>query len=155
MSATTSPETFDPDQASPAAIAYREQLSQVESALQFSADVNAPAPHKKDDSRVAARKKITGRARIAVDSQIIAAGKLVDISMTGLCLLGEDPIPAKKVVMLEIDSFSGGRRFVIVVRAIMVYSILVGGRGQKYGFHFGPLDDKATRSLGELLEVLG
>lgn len=155
MSTATSLEEFDAEQASPAAIAFREQMAQVESALQTPLSTNIPPLPKKDDSRIAVRKKLTGRVRMAVDSQIIATGKLFDISMTGLSLLSEDPIPAKKVVMLEIDSFSGGKRFVIVVRAIMVYSILVGGRGQKFGFQFGPLDEKATRSLGELIEILG
>ena len=154
MSTVTSPLNFDPEQASPAAISYREQLAQVESALDLGKLV-APLAPKKEDPRVATRKKLTGRARVALDSQIITSGKLVDISLTGVSLLCEDPVPAKKVVMLEIDSYSGGKRFVIVFKAVMVYSILVGGSGQKFGFQFGPLDEKSARALGELLEILG
>ena len=133
--------------------AFHEKLAQVEASLQAMTPAATP-PLRTDEIRISPRKKLTGKVRIAIDNKLIASGKLLDISTTGVSILSDDQIPARKVFMLEIDSFSGGRRHLMVVRAIVVYSILVGGRGQKFGIQFGQLEPKATQTLGDLLEML-
>ena len=54
------------------------------------------------DARTAVRKKVTGRARLALHgSSVTLSGKMMDISTTGACVLMEDLLPPKKLCQLS------------------------------------------------------
>ena len=105
------------------------------------------------DARAAVRKRFPGKARISGDaSGRFVSGKIFDVSMTGASVVIDDVLPWKKVVKLEIDIFHNGKRFVFMVQAVLVYSVLVSGSGYKFGFQFGPPTPEASKTLGALME---
>ena len=147
---------------SPAAQAFKEQLAKEESAAggvgdeRISASVTAPgtfqAPPGSRDGRAADRKKVNGRAKLALGSALVCNARMVDVSSTGACVTVEDLIPGKKVYNLEFDIFHNGRRYLFAVQGVPVYSVLVSGKGYKVGFQFGPRSPETAKALGDLME---
>lgn len=104
------------------------------------------------DARIAERKKVSGRARAVFTGGNQRAGKMVDLSASGACVLMEDPIPVKQTCTLECDVFQNGVRQVFNVSAVTVYGVLASGQGYKVGFHFGPPNVAASNAISALLK---
>lgn len=140
--------------------AYREELARqgksVESALEDLSAATAtkpPAPKPPGEARAAERKKVNGRARVVVAGAGAGAvmGKMVDISLTGACVMLDDMFPSKKNCVLEFDIFHGGQRHLFSVQALSVYGVLASGKGFKVGFQFGSQTAAASKSIAALV----
>jgi len=158
-----------PGGGSPAAKAYREQLAREGTILDplpapptaappvapssvspgAVAPVSTPAANTKE-ARAAERRKITGRARVVVGGSEVM-GKMVDISLTGVCILMEDMFPGKKMCTLECSIFVNGESQYFSVPAVSIYGVLVRGKGFNIGFQFGPRAAAAAKVIGALL----
>lgn len=144
---------------SAAAQAYKAQLA-AEAAANATAVASAvddgepqPAPMSTGaDARTAERKKVTGRARIVLQSGGGSRqGKMVDISVSGVCVLLDDMVPIKKMCTLECDIFQNGTRLVFSVPAVSVYGVLASGHGFKIGFQFGPRSSAALKTIADIM----
>lgn len=103
------------------------------------------------EARAAERKKVTGRASVVSPGGAVATGKMIDISLTGACILMEDALPSKRVCALEFDIFQGGKRYAFQTQAVSVYSVLASGKGFKVGFQFGPRGPAAQSAIASLV----
>lgn len=104
------------------------------------------------DARVAERRKVSGRARVVFAGGNQRGGKMVDMSVTGACVLMEAPIPVKQACTLECDIFQNGVRQVFSLPAVTVYGVLASGQGYKVGFHFGTPGAAAASTIAALLK---
>lgn len=104
------------------------------------------------DARTAERKKVSGRSRAVFSGGNQRAGKMVDLSASGACVLMEDPIALKQTCTLECDIFQNGAHHLFSVPAVTVYSVLASGQGYKLGFHFGKPDVVASNTIAALLK---
>lgn len=104
------------------------------------------------DARTAERKKVSGRARVVFSAGNQRAGKMVDLSVSGACVLMEDPLPVKQTCTLECDIFQNGVRQVFSVPAVTAYGVLASGQGYKVGFQFGPSSAAASNAIAALLK---
>lgn len=167
VSVTDKPSPNAPDVASlsstggsEAARAYREQLARQGAnpgAAPAPATAPTPAPVQPGaaamagEARAAERKKVSGRARLVVAGSEPVIGKMLDLSLTGACVLMEDMIPSKKMCTLECDIFHDGKRYLFSVQAVSVYGVLASGKGFRVGFQFGPCTPAAAKAIGMLL----
>ncbi len=124
--------------------------------LQYvSSDSNGPgsSPFRTgSDARVAERKKVSGRARVVFAGGNQRAGKMIDMSVTGACVLMDESVPVKQACSLECDIFQNGVRQVFTVAAVSVYGVLASGQGYKVGFHFGTPGAAAAITIAALLK---
>lgn len=104
------------------------------------------------DSRVAVRKKINGRARVHLTDagEGFVAGKMIDISVSGVCVMMDAPFPIKRTCNLECEVFYQGQRQLFSTQAVSVYGVLAGTSGFRVGFQFGARSPDAVRVI-ELL----
>lgn len=103
------------------------------------------------EARAAERKKVSGRAHVTFPGSAAVTGKMIDISLTGACILMEDGLPSKRVCALEFDIFHGGKRYAFGAQAVSVYSVLASGKGFKVGFEFGPRGPAAQSAIAALV----
>ena len=94
---------------------------------------------------------MNGRAQAVLPNGKAVAGKMVDISLTGACVLMEDMFPSRTRCVLEFDIFHNGRRQLFSTPAVSVYGVLASGKGFKVGFQFGPSSPAASKSIAELM----
>ena len=109
-------------------------------------------PPASGEARAAERRKVNGRARVMVPGAEPVMGKMVDISLTGACVMLDGMFPSKKMCTLEYDIFHAGVRHVFVTPALSVYGVLASGKGFKVGFQFGPVNEAARKSLAVLVQ---
>ena len=115
---------------------------------------SSPAPKAASlpDVRAAARKKVSGRANIGfANGQPSLIGKMMDVSLTGACVMLDQMVPPKSVCTLECSIFQEGKRFVFRCQAVTVYGVLVGGQGFKIGVVFGPMDASTAETVKALV----
>lgn len=143
---------------SAAARAYRAELerkglSPGPSTVEVSAgpQSNAAPVAASGEARAAERRKVGGRASVVVPGSAIASGKMIDISLTGACILMEGALPSKKVCTLDFDIFHGGKRYEFSAQAVSVYAVLASGKGFKVGFQFGPRGPAAQSAIAALV----
>lgn len=156
---TANPEELAPPDVggSSAARAYREELARQgnppdqAAAPVASALPKVPGPEPVPEARVAQRKKINGRARAVASNGKSMAGKMIDMSLTGACVLMEDMFPSRLNCVLEFDIFHDGRRYVFSTPAVSVYGVLASGKGFKVGFQFGASGQAASKSIADLV----
>jgi PilZ domain len=145
---------------SAAAQAYRQQLTQEGRSLDAAAPVAATAPPAAQaavqagsiEARAAERKKVPGRVRVLLSGGTLVVGKMVDISLTGACIMLDDVFPSKRTCTLECDIFYMGTRHLFNAPAVSVYGILVAGKGFKVGFQFGPISEVTRKSIAALVK---
>lgn len=141
---------------SEAARLYREQLMR-EGGMHSNDQAKSPAQATSwgsasvVESRTAVRKKINGRARVYLpDGGNFIAGKMVDISVSGVCIMMDAPFPIKRTCNLECEVFYQGQRQLFSTQAVSVYGVLAGTAGFRVGFQFGARSPDAVRVI-ELL----
>lgn len=154
MSASDNADLPASEGGSAAARAFKAQLA-AESASQLmplAAAVGAAprAAAGQPEPRIAVRKAISGKARVAVVGGAVLTGKVVDISTSGLGVLMDDPMPPKRVCTLGVELLLNGERTVLSVRAVAVYSVLVSGKGYRIGFQFGTLEPAMAQMVARL-----
>ena len=142
---------------SAAAQAYKAQLAaeaaQAGGASSAVDEASKPTPTPTGaDARTAERKKVSGRARIVFQGGAVSlSGKMIDISVSGACVLLDDMVPVKKVCTLECDIFQNGTRRVFSAPAVSVYGVLASGHGFKVGFQFGPRSSAALKTIADIM----
>lgn len=104
------------------------------------------------DSRNETRRKFAGKVKVSLNGQLVNAGRMFDISMTGVSVILETIIP-KKAYTLEVDIFHDGKRYLFTVQGVPLYNILVSGKGYKIGFQFGPPGTAMPPELGNLMDT--
>jgi hypothetical protein len=109
-----------------------------------------PATANTREARAAERKKVTGRVRLVLPGGVVA-GKLVDMSLSGVGILMEDVFPNKVVCTLECNVFRDGKHQNFSAPAVSVYGVLVRGKGFSVGFQFGPRSPAATQTIEAIL----
>lgn len=116
--------------------------------------VNSPKPSSpahRSDARAAQRKRVNGRARVLRNGMQPVAGKMVDISQTGACVILDELPPSKVACVLEFDIFHDGKRYAFSAPAETIYGIYSSGKGFKVGFQFGPCGPQATQCVNALV----
>ncbi|MBP9061046.1 MAG: PilZ domain-containing protein [Rhodoferax sp.] len=103
-------------------------------------------------ARAAPRKPLTGRARVSVEGGMAHNGKLVDISESGVGIMLDDPVPAKKVCTVMCETFMDGKRLSFGARAIAAYSVLAGNKGYRIGFQFSALEPATSKIIADLIK---
>lgn len=133
--------------------ALREQLAKDAAAKAAVGGEPVAAPFTRpSDARTAERKKVVGRARMVLQGGALArSGKMVDMSLTGACVLMEDMLAVKQPCTLECDIFLNGARKVFSVPAVSVYCVLASGHGFKVGFQFGARSPAASKTIADIL----
>lgn len=143
--------SFDPATkagGSAAGQAYRAEMEQAATAQALAV---ASAPKANVEARTATRKKLGGRVRLTFDVGTPTEAKMIDMSVTGVCLLVEQMVHAKTPCTLACNIFHNGKAYVFSLRAIAVYSVLASGQGFKVGFQFGAHDASTAAQLGALM----
>jgi hypothetical protein len=140
--------------------AYREQLARegvvlaplpsASPSAAVAAPAAAPNASNTKESRAAERKKVTGRVRLVLPGGVVA-GKLVDMSLSGIGVLMEDVFPNKVICTLECSVFRDGKHQNFSVPAVSVYGVLVRGKGFTVGFQFGPRTPAAAQTIEAIL----
>lgn len=105
------------------------------------------------EGRSAERKVVSGRAKLGIKGLPVSAGKIVDISSTGACLMMDNMVPGGKSATLECDIFHEGKRHNIGLEVTTVYSMLVSGKGFKIGLRFGTHSHEVAMKIEELLRA--
>ena len=133
---------------SAAARAYRAEMG-ITSPVQEVAKASKAQPH--PEARAAIRKKLSGRVRLTFGVGTPTDAKVIDMSVTGICLLVEQMVHAKTPCTLACNIFHEGKAHVFSLRAVAVYSVLASGQGFKVGFQFGPHDEAAAAQIAALM----
>ncbi len=145
-----------PGGGSAAGQAYREELARLGKPVAL-AETPVPSVAKPPsgspvgEARAVERKKVNGRARVVVPGAQAVTGKMVDISLTGACVMLDDMFPSKQTCVLEFDIFYGGQRHVFSTAAVSVYGVFASGKGFKVGFQFGPYSAATGKSIALLV----
>jgi hypothetical protein len=104
------------------------------------------------DLRMAARKKmVNGRIHLSVSHGFAIHGKLVDISMSGIGVMLDDPVTNNTSYSVECELFQNGARIVLNARATIIHCVLVSGKGFRVGLQFDALDAGATDMIKKLV----
>lgn len=111
----------------------------------------APSRKPANEARAVERKRVNGRARVLHNATPGLAGKTVDISETGACILLDHTLASKTACVLEFDIFHDGKRYVFSTPAQAVYGVFSSGKGFKVGFQFGPRSPEASRCIAALV----
>ena len=133
---------------SAAAKAYRAELG-LDTALQDLSEATTTKPLA--EARAAVRRKFSGRVRLTFDVGTPTDAKMIDMSVSGVCLLVEQMLHAKTPCALACNIFHEGKAYIFNVRAVAVYSVLASGKGFKVGFQFGPQDDATAAKIAALM----
>lgn len=102
--------------------------------------------------RIAERKLVTGRAQITIGSGFSVAGKMIDLSEGGTCVMLDDPVTIKKVCNISCKIYHNGVNHTFSLPAVVAYCVLVSGRGYKVGFQFGPRSPAVAKSIAEVMK---
>ena len=104
-----------------------------------------------EEARAAVRRKFSGRVRLTFDVGTPTDAKMIDMSVSGVCLLVEKMVHAKTPCALACNIFHEGKAHIFNVRAVAVYSVLASGKGFKVGFQFGSQDETTAAKIAALM----
>lgn len=91
-----------------------------------------------EEARVAPRKVLKVRSRVIMQNGPTLQGKTLDISISGICVMVDGPIPAGHLCMIIFDTLIKGIPKQVSATAKAVYSIC-GKEGFRTGFQFSQL----------------
>ena len=103
-----------------------------------------------DDTRIAPRKVLRCRAKVVLQAGSALAGKTVDISASGICVMVDNPLQAGQICMIIFETPIKGVPKQVNVVAKVVYSIL-GTDGFRTGFQFSQLTPANTALINEIV----
>ena len=96
------------------------------------------------------RYPLRGRAQVALPNQIILAGRTVDISVGGVCLLIDDQIPPGVICTVRLEMLVKGKTHIITAQAKTIYGVFATGGGFRVGFAFREGDAQRTSLINSL-----
>ena len=96
------------------------------------------------------RYPLHGRAQVALPNQVILAGRTVDISVGGVCLLIDDQIPQGLICAVRFEMLVKGITHVITAQAKTIYGVFANAGGFRVGFAFNAVDAQRTALINSL-----
>ena len=104
------------------------------------------------DARAVARKILRCSARVIVSETLAHKARTQDISMAGISLMLDEPLPLGQTVTVVFDAPINGRIVKIQVTAKAMYCSCVGTSGFRAGMHFGKLPEDVAKLIRQLLQ---
>jgi len=104
------------------------------------------------DARGTARKVFRCPARVMLSEIMSIKGRTIDISMSGVSIMLDEPIAVGRSCTLTFDPSVNGKPVKINVQAKVVYCSCVGTSGFRVGLQFGPQDTTMSKLIRQLLQ---
>ena len=104
------------------------------------------------DARTAARKVLRCPARVLLSETVAIKGRTIDVSMAGVSVMFDEPIPVAQQCTLIFDASINGKIVKINVKAKAVYCTCVGTSGFRVGMHFSQQDQETAKLIRQLLQ---
>ncbi|MGZ3159195.1 MAG: PilZ domain-containing protein [Burkholderiaceae bacterium] len=103
------------------------------------------------ETRVAPRKVLRCRAKVMLSGgRPPMMGRTVDISLSGICIMLEAPLPAGESCVIAFEASVNGTMRRVMASAKIVYSIF-SGEGFRIGLQFVQLDAANTSIINEIV----
>jgi len=109
--------------------------------------MNAPK-----DSRAEVRKTLRCSARIILNNAMQIKARTIDISMSGISLMLDEPIATSQQCSIAFEASAGGRLLKINVAAKSMYCTCVGTSGFRVGFQFDQKTEATVKTIRLLLQ---
>jgi hypothetical protein len=104
------------------------------------------------DARTAARKVLRCPARLMMGDTVAIKGRTIDISMSGVSIMLDEPVTVGRPCTLVFDPSVNGKLVKISILAKAVYCTCVGTSGFRVGMQFGPQDAAMAKLIRQLLQ---
>ena len=104
-----------------------------------------------NDSRAGARKILRCPARLTLAEGIALRGRTFDVSMGGLSIMLDNPLPLGTRCTVDFEAMIGGKTVKIHVAAKVIHCALSGTDGFRVGFQLERNDEAAARAMRQLL----
>ena len=92
-----------------------------------------------------------GRAQVMLPDQRVIAGHSQEISLGGVCLLLDDPIPDGSLCTLRFEMLVNGKLSIIIAPSKSVYGVFASHGGFRSWFSFSEQDTQRTALIKALL----
>jgi hypothetical protein len=103
-----------------------------------------------DARRTTPRKPLRARAQVAPPGSSVQSGMTVDVSASGVSLMLDEQIASGAVCSIRFEMPVAGKTHVVQATAIAVYSVCVGQKGFRVGFHFNKADPARMQLINTL-----
>jgi len=104
------------------------------------------------DARTAARKVLRCPARLMLGDAAAIKGRTIDISMTGVSIMLDEPIAVGRPCTLVFDPPVNGKLVKISIPGKAIYCTCVGTSGFRVGMQFAPQDAAMAKLIRQLLQ---
>lgn len=105
-----------------------------------------------NDARAMARKMLRCAARVVFGDATSIKGKTVDISMSGVSVMLDEPVTVGRPCTVMLEPSVNGKPVKVSVQAKAVYCTCVGTSGFRVGLQFGPQDSAMAKLIRQLLQ---
>ena len=103
------------------------------------------------DARAAARRILRCPARITLPAAATIMARTFDISMEGMSVVVDRPLPLHERYQVAFEALAAGRPLKINVSGRAVHCSLSGTEGFRVGFHFEKNDEATMKAIRQLL----
>lgn len=110
-----------------------------------------PGMAEQKEARAAARKVLRCPARVLLSDTVVVKGRTMDVSMAGVSVMLDEPIPVSRLCTLIFDAPINGKIVKINVAAKAVYCTCVGTSGFRVGMQFSQQDQDMAKLIRQLL----
>lgn len=104
------------------------------------------------DARTAARKVLRCPARLLLGDAAAVKGKTIDISMSGVSIMLDEPVAVGRPCTLVFEPSVNGKLVKISIQGKAVYCTCVGTSGFRVGMQFAPPDAAMAKLIRQLLQ---
>ena len=91
-----------------------------------------------------------GRVQVALPNQSFLSAYMVDVSVEGICITLQDPIPVGVVYPIRFEMMVNGKAHVITALAKSIYCVLASSGDFRAGFAFNDKDPQRTTVIKSL-----
>ena len=104
------------------------------------------------EGRVEARKILRCSAHVILTNSTLVKAKTIDISMSGISLMLDEPLATSQQCMISFEAPANGKIVKVAVAARSVYCTCVGTSGFRVGFQFDQRNEAGIKSVRLLLQ---
>jgi len=104
-----------------------------------------------NEARVNARKILRCPARLTLADGTALRGRTFDVSMGGLSIMMDNPLPLGTHCTIAFEALTGGKTVKINVAARVIHCALSGTDGFRIGVQLERNDEAAARAMRQLL----
>lgn len=104
------------------------------------------------EARMEARKVLRCAANVILKDGLVVKARGIDLSMSGISLMLEEPIPISQQCMLDFEAPANGKIVKINVGVRSIYCTCVGTSGFRVGFQFDRTNEVIAKSIRQLLQ---